>query len=88
MSVRRSASGDGCKFFGVEACEDEVVDFVARPGFVGDFGDRGLHRRDERPMLGVGRTLLDPALEQFLLLGLELRGANRAAASSPIRRRS
>ena len=38
MSVRRSASGDGLQFFGVEAREDEVVDFVARPGFVGDFG--------------------------------------------------
>ena len=32
MSVRRSASGDVLQFLGIEAREDEVVDFVARPG--------------------------------------------------------
>ena len=42
-------------------------------------GTRRFHGRDERPVLGVGRTLFDPALENRFCSGLSA-GANRAAA--------
>ena len=71
---KRAAVGFGRVFqsLGIEACEDEVVDFVPRPRFVRHLGDVGFHRRDERPVFLVRCALLDPAFEFFFLFGFEL----------------
>ena len=54
-----------------EAGEDETVDRVFDPGLVFYHRRLGTCRRDERPVRLVLRSLGDPPLEEFLLLGRE-----------------
>ena len=61
----------GTEFFLFEAVEDEVVDGIFRPGFVGDFRHGNFLRwRNEGPVRFVFRALLDPGFNDvFFLIG-------------------
>ena len=78
-SVRRSASGAGCKPAASSRARMKWSIGIARPGLVLHCGQRRTHRRDERPVrliLGPGG---DPALQQLFLLRRErlVRGRRR-----------
>jgi len=67
----RGGGGRG-EFFGFETGENEVVEGGARPFRGVGLGQRGADRRDEGPVLFVGRTLGDPAAEEGDLFGRDV----------------
>ena len=58
MSVRRSASGDGVKPFGIEARQMKWSISLRGHVVSETSGSSRLHGRDERPVLGVDGALV------------------------------